>query len=437
MPSELRKKTAGALLVGRANVGKSTLFNRLLNRSQAIISPEAGTTRDLNHGLVNWRGRHFWLTDSGGFVTGDQSILQKNVLRFLKKAMNEAAVILHLVDAQTGVTPEDRALAKLVQQTKAHRILVINKADSLAKRLQASDISLGYPETVMVSAQNGSGVGDLLDLVIKKLSEVVVPKPTLKVGFIGQTNVGKSSLYNRLFKEERSLVLPTPHTTRDRLHDFMQIDGSIVELVDTAGVRRQINRASSLEKQSVKQSLDALKRIEVALIVLDSSQAPAWQDQHIARQVVESKLAAVILLNKCDLVTVNQRAEIEKKINRWLPMISWAPKLWVSALTGEGSEKIIELAKQAGYNWRRKLSPEEMNRFFIFLKRNKITNRLPLVGFEQVGDSPPVFKLTLRQKTSPPLAIADWLTSQLRKKFKLTGSPIIVRLETIRQANIR
>ena len=427
-------KPSSALLVGRVNVGKSTIFNRLLNRYQAITSAEAGTTRDLNRSLLTWQGKTFWLIDSGGYHRSGKDLANQASRHLLQRALNEAAVILHLVDGQTGLTPEDRELARQLRSIKAHRILVVNKIDSQNKRLVATGISLGYPDTIMVSAKNGSGLGDLLDLVVAHIESTNEPSPSLRAAFIGQTNVGKSSLFNALLKTDRSLVLPTPHTTRDRVHDFLETSGLTIELIDTAGLRRQHNLAPTLEKQSAKQSLNALQRVEVAFITIDGSVPPSWQDQHIAQQITEVRLAAVILLTKADLVNKEERLSAEKRLDHWMPMLSWAPRLWVSAVSGEGVNKILPLAQAASASWHQQLTKSELDNFWAFLKRNRTTGRLPLADFAQTSISPPTFKLTLKQKTNPPLAIGDWAASQLRKKFSFLGSPIIVRMETTRQA---
>jgi len=425
---------SSALLVGRVNVGKSTLFNRILNRYRALTSPEGGTTRDLNRALTIWRGKTFWIVDSGGFNRQVKDAVGQASQNHWQRAWQTAAVILLVVDGQTGLTPEDRELARQVRQGQAHCILVINKLDNPAKRAQAASLSLGFPDTVMVSAKTGSGVGDLLDLIVPHLDSAVEPEPNLKLAIMGQTNVGKSSLFNALLKSERSLVLPTPHTTRDRVHDYLEAEGITIELIDTAGLRRQHLRAPTAEKQSAQQSLSALKRVTMALVTIDGSVAPSWQDQHIGQLVVESRLSAIVLLTKADLVALTARAGIETRLARWLPMLAWAPTHWVSAVTGEGIAKLLPLVKQIGANWHRQLTGPEIESFWQYLKRHSTTRQLPLANFEQVNICPPMFKLVLRQKANPPRAIGDWTASQLRKKFDFAGSPLIVRLESSRQA---
>ncbi|MDP3985985.1 MAG: ribosome biogenesis GTPase Der [Candidatus Veblenbacteria bacterium] len=434
MAKNSHHRPASALLVGRVNVGKSTLFNRILSQHRAITSNEAGTTRDINRALADWRGQNFWLTDSGGFDSIQGDDVSRLSRKQLEREITEAAVVLLVVDGQTGLLPQDRELARRLRTLKANCILVVNKADSPAKRTRAEAISLGFPDTVLVSAQTGSGVGDLLDLVIQHLPETLLPQAQLTLALLGQTNVGKSSLFNALLKAERSLVLPSPHTTRDRLHDYLEHGAVTLELIDTAGLRRQHQRAPKLEQLSAQQSLAALKQIEVALLTLDGSRSPTWQDQHIGQLIVEARVATVVLLNKSDLVPFDERKAAVERLRRWLPMAAWAQTLWVSGLKAEGVQDIIPLAEEAARAWRRQLTEAELKTFWGYLKRNATTNRLPLGGFEQTGTRPPSFQLLLRQKADPPHAIGDWVARALRSKYDFRGSPVLVRLEGSRQA---
>jgi len=428
------REPSTALLVGRVNVGKSTLFNRLLGRHQALTSQEANTTRDLNRGLISWRDKSFWLLDSGGYNFKVRDTAGAAGAKKMQDAMQTAAVILLVIDGQIGLTPEDRELIKKARQMPGHLVLVINKIDNQAKRTAAEKISVGIADTVLVSAQTGSGLGDLLDLIVQHVKPAPQPKPQIKLAILGQTNVGKSSLFNALLKNERSLVLPTPHTTRDRLHEFLVDEGITLELIDTAGLRRQLAKAPVLEKLSARQSLSALQQVAVAVLVLDAAQKPSWQDQHIAQLIAEAKTACLIILNKSDLIKSTQaRAVIEKRLSRWLPMLHWAPIIWTSTVTGEGLSKIIAASKQANVNWRKQLSAEQLKSFWKFLKHNRTTRVIPLADFSQAATCPPVFKLALRQKANPPLAIGDWVARELRQKFDFTGSPVFVRMESKRQ----
>lgn len=422
-----------AVLVGRTNVGKSTLFNRLIGRTRAIVSAQAGTTRDLNQGIVKWSGVNFWLMDTGGSDPNANDPAGKLSVKQMERAVAKACVLILVIDGQTGLLPADRNLAQRLRKLKKPVILVINKIDSLAKRTPAEKISLGFKDTFLVSAQNGNGLGDLLDCVIKYLPTVNITEPKLKLVLLGKTNVGKSSLFNKLLKEERSIVLSTPHTTRDKLHDYIEIDNTILELIDTAGIRRQLTKANRLEQQSVEQSLEALEEIDVAILVIDAASEPTWQEQRLGGLIVEAQTACVVLLNKADLVPFDQRKDVIKKLGRFLPMLSFASILWVSAKSGEGIDKIIPEAKIAAVSWSKTLDNKELVHFFNFLKKTKTTSKLPLTELEQIDSKPPRFLLHLKTKENPPWAIGQWVETKLRQFYNFKGTPVKVRLMGLRK----
>ena len=421
------------VLAGRTNVGKSTLFNRLVGRVQAIVSGEAGTTRDRNQGLVEWQGKRFWLMDTPGFDVPASEPTSRESLKQMERALTEAAVVLFVIDGQVGLTPAERRFIQRHRRVAPHAILVINKLDSLVKRTRAEDISLGFKEVSLVSAKTGSGLGDLLEMVVPYLQHDPAPEPKLKLALLGQTNVGKSSLFNRLLKTERSIVLATPHTTRDKLHGFVDVANTTIEVVDTAGIRRQVVKSPRLEQQSVAQSLEALKETNVAALVVDGSGTPSWQDQRLGDLVAEAGIGCLVLMNKADLVPFDQRKAQLKLITRALPMLPFARMLWVSAKTGEGADAIVPAGHEAVHAWQTKLTPAELERFFAFLKRKKPTRDLPITGFEQTSAEPPRFQLHLKTKENLRRAVAGWVEGKLRATFHLEGTPVTVRLKGLRK----
>lgn len=425
-------EAGSAVLVGRTNVGKSSLFNRLVGRSRAIVSHEAGTTRDVNRALAQWRGEQFWLTDTGGFDIGRDDPAARATARQLERAAGSARVLLFVIDAQFGLTPADRAYARHLRQLPGHAILVVNKVDGARTEADVAGLSLGFRDVVLTSAKTGRGLGDLLDLVARHLAPGYQPEPSWRIGLFGQTNVGKSSLFNRLVGSERSIVLPSPHTTRDRVHEFLTHSGATLEIVDTAGLRRQHLKAPRLEQQGAEQAHHALEEIDVALLIIDGSQAPVWQDQRLGDLIAEARVAAVVIANKADLVPEEERKAALKKIGYALPMVAWAPVLWVSALKGTGCAKVLPEAQAAAAAWRRQLTPAELQRFWIHLKRARTLRELALVRFEQVNTKPPRFTLTIRRKENMPRAVGPWVEGQLRERFKFQGSPISVRAEGVR-----
>ena len=421
------------VLAGRTNVGKSTLFNRLVGKPQAIVSTEAGTTRDRNQGLVDWQGKRFWLMDTPGFDVPPTDATARQSIDQMERALAEAAVVLFVIDGQVGLTPAERHFIQRKRRTAPQSILVINKLDSLVKRTRAEDISLGFNQVALVSAKTGSGLGDLLEMVTPYLRSDPAPEPTLKLALLGQTNVGKSSLFNRLLKTERSIVLATPHTTRDKLHGFVDVANTTIEVVDTAGIRRQVVKSPRLEQQSAAQSLEALKETNVAALVVDGSGTPSWQDQRLGDLVAEAGIGCLVLMNKADLVPFDERKAQLKLITRALPMLPWARHLWVSAKTGEGTENIVPAGHEAVRAWKTKLSSTELDRFYAFLKRKKPTSELPITGFVQTSSEPPRFVLHLKTKENLRRAVAGWVEGKLRATFHLGGTPVTVRLKGLRK----
>ncbi len=422
------------VIVGRTNVGKSTLFNRLTGRPRAIVSAQAGTTRDRNRGPVTWLGKRWWFVDTGGFEKSPGDPLSKEREQQVELALASAAAVLLVVDAQTGLTQEDRTLAKRVQRLPGYHLLVVNKADSNERRLETAGLSLGFRDVVFTSARNGSGVGDLLELVAENVPAAPEAAPTLKLALLGQTNVGKSSILNQLAGEERAIVHPSPHTTRDRLSSFIVVDGTTIEIIDTAGLRRQRTHSPQLEQQAVAQTLEALTEVDAVALVLDGSAEPTWQDQHVGGLIQEAGVAALVLMNKCDLVPFDTaRKAALRRARPYLPMLEWARVAWVSAQTGEGIKGILPAAHAAASARRTRLTTEELERFTAYLHRTPPTRDLPVFGFTQTRSEPPQFVLHLKTKEDLRRAVATWVVGKLRDKFKLEGTPVRVVLRGLRK----
>jgi len=421
-------------LIGRTNVGKSSLFNRLLGKSQAIVSAERDTTRDRNLAQLTWRGLNFWLMDTGGLDPTASDPAGQASLSATTKAIAQAEVILFVIDNQTGITAADRAFSRLLRSKKSRTILVVNKVDHPGQRTEFNPAVLGLAEVVLVSAKNGMGTGDLLDAMTNKLPPNPQPiLPHLSLSLLGRTNVGKSSIFNKLLDEPRSIVLPTPHTTRDKQHGYVQYGDTIVELIDTAGVRRQLAGAPLIEQQSVRQSLDALQTTTVALLVIDGSSDLSFQDQRLGGLIAEAGCGAVIVINKADLLSQTERGLKVKQLERWLPMLSWADKLWVSAASGENIKLIIPRAKAVAESSSLRLTPEELEKLLLWLKRAKPLSHLPLISFEQAGTNPPRFRLQAKTKENITTAIADWVAQQMRRRYKFSGSPLKVIIQGVRK----
>ncbi len=273
----------------------------------------------------------------------------------------------------------------------------------------------------------------MLDFVLEKIKGSIASEPQIKVSLIGKTNVGKSSLFNKLLRSERSIVLPTPHTTRDRQVDYLEFDKLIFELRDTAGVRRQLQKAPTLEQVSVKQSLFSFNDSDVIVFLIDGSNPLDWQDQRLAGLIKESGLPVIMVLNKSDLTTTDFRQNFEKSVTHYLPMLDYAPKLWLSANTGHNLSNLMTLITHIYGQHNRSLTYQEMKQFNRFLHLHKPTKDLPCGALYQDSTKPPCFVLPIKTRENLPQAISSWVESRLRQKFDFSGSPIRVKMLSLKK----
>lgn len=436
-------------IVGRTNVGKSTLFNRLIQSSKAITSPTPGTTRDPNFAVCEWRGRMFNLVDTGGLERDMAGEIDANIRRQAERAMERADIILFITDIQSGLIAGDKEMAKLLVKTGKPVILVANKADNL-------NISLGIhsPEwqnlplqdIISVSAVNGLGTGDLLDKILEKFkkAKIKVPelkdeKPTLRVAILGKPNVGKSSLLNAILKEERVIVSPIPGTTREPQDTLITYGDEKIELVDTAGIRKAARvEPGSMERQSVSKTENVVRRADVVLLVLDVAGEIGAQDRRLVELIKESSVGLMIIGNKYDLIREEARAEkidlrkydFKKAIESAFPFITWAPVMLISAKTGWHTEKIMDELLKIKAEREKEIDERAFDRFL----KSIISEKKPLRvrGFrhpyiyrmKQTGKAPPVFELAIRSKAPINDAYFKFLEKRLRDKFGFEGTPI-------------
>ncbi len=426
----MSKSRSTAVLVGRTNVGKSTIFNRLLESGEVLVSSTAGTTRDAALGQVTWRGQNYWLIDTAGADVNisDHDDINISSLKQLESATKNASVILLVADAKVGLVPADLEMAKKLRRLKKPIILVLNKADNPKIRHQVEEINLGFKDTVIVSARNGSGLGDLLDLMLKYLHPAEV-EPKVSIGIIGRTNVGKSSLFNQLLKKERSIVSPQPHTTRDRQRDYLLNQNVTIELIDTAGIRRQIKKASELEQQGAYITQKTLKDLSAVILVIDGSAALSWQDQALAAMAAESNKPCLIVANKLDVINEDNIYKINKHIRAYLGNLSWAPIIYTSAITGQNCAKIIPQINQQIINFNKELTAQEISNLSKYFKRATATKDLPLGAFTQTGTAPPSFVLKINTKENLPSALGKWVAGVIRQNFDFSGTPLRAHVE--------
>ena len=429
-------------LVGRSNVGKSTLFNKLVEKSVALVLPEAGTTRDRLEAEVSWNAANFTLVDTGGLDPAKTDIYKEAIIKQSLYAQGAAQVIVFVVDATVGLQAVERDIAKKLRQLGKTVIIAANKCDNGKVRQNASAFhALNWP-LVAVSAKNGSGTGDLLDAITSSLG--LKPQAnTTDIAFtltlLGKPNVGKSSLLNSLYGEERMIVSPIPHTTRDSQAVLVKHQDIIYRVIDTAGIRRYSHQGEAVEELSIGKSRQAIHQADVVGLVIDISKKLTSQDKRLAEEIVSVNKGIFIVANKWDLIPAKDSATIERYhhyIDQTFPFLTWAPIIFVSALDSLRTKKILELSGDIfrHMNWR--ATPEELKEFIktIAQKRRPTTGkgirRPSLISLEQISDNPPHFILTIPNKTQLAETYRRFMVNTLRGQFNLEGVPLKLTVVT-------
>jgi GTP-binding protein len=432
-------------VVGRPNVGKSTLVNRILGRRAAITQEVPGVTRDRVTYQADWAGRRFELIDTGGWepkATG----LQASVVAQAERAMADADLVLFVVDATVGVTEEDAAVAARLRRGRVPVILAANKVDSAAAEPQVADLwSLGLGEPLPVSSLHGRGSGDLLDAVVERLGTAAAADDEPQVpalAIVGRPNVGKSSLLNRLAGQDLAIVDPIPGTTRDTVDSIVERAGRSYRLVDTAGMRRSFQQAEGADYFAFVRSLEAVDRADVALLVLEAPLGVAEQDQKVAVRAVEAGCGLVLLANKWDLMNDEARRQFGVDLERKLYFVDWAPMLRVSARTGRGVEKIWGLVDRVLAERSRRIPTAALNQWL-----ERATERTPpppargrpvkvRYATQARVDPPEVVLFTSGQLTP---SYRRYLERDLRRTFGFEGTPVrlVVRVRTRERAGGR
>lgn len=421
-------------IVGRPNVGKSTLFNRILGSRTAVVEAEPGVTRDRLYREAEWSGTHFMIVDTGGIGRGGNESMAGPVAEQAGKAMSDADLILFVVDGKAGVLPEDEDVAELIRRLGKPVILVVNKVDDFTAPLPTAEFySLGLGEPFPISASLGLNVGDLLDLVISRLPAQEKPEPTPSVGIavIGRPNVGKSSLVNALCGEERVIVSDIPGTTRDAIDTVIYRGNKKYILVDTAGIRRRSKINEPVEHYSVIRAKQALERADVALLVLDAKEGITAQDQRIAGLAEEAGKATIILVNKWDLVEKDSLTadQYREDIRDQLSFVAYAPIIFISALTGQRVGRILDEVDKVYKEYTKQIPTAHLNRIIheaVMLSPPPTVKgrRLKVYYSAQVMAGPPTFVLFVNDPKLISTAYRRYLANQLRRFYGFTGAPV-------------
>lgn len=423
-------------IVGRPNVGKSTLFNRLIGTRKAIVHDEYGVTRDRHYGESHWNGRHFTVIDTGGYLPDDANVITAGIREQVHIAMEESDVILFVVDTETGMNTLDRSVAEILRRQDKPVLLVVNKADNEQKVLEANEFyEMGFDEIFPVSAISGSGTGDLLDRVVEQLPEEVEEDEEEKIpriAFVGRPNVGKSSLMNTLLKDERCIVTDIPGTTRDSINSRLEFKGKPYILVDTAGLRKRAKVKENIEFYSTVRTDRSIRAADVVVLLLDSMQGFDEQDKRILREAEKFNKGIVIALNKWDLVPekdTNLLKEFQEYIYDKVRNLDYIPIISISALTGQRVDKVIETAQKVIDERGKKISTPKLNNFIekilkeraLPVKRGK---KLKIQYAVQVKSNPPVFKFFMNNPQELPPNYRRFIENKLREEFSFTGVPI-------------
>ncbi len=438
-------------IVGRANVGKSTLFNRLISENKALVSPIAGTTRDRNIGIAKWSGLEFELIDTGGLdiEKKDTGIIERSIIHQAEKAITTADLIMFVIDIKRGITPDDKKLAlSLIQKGFRDKILLVaNKADTQRMR-QADDLvyklNLGEPQ--MVSAANGSGSGDLLDMIHSRLpskklnkKKVESPNKAVRVAIVGRPNAGKSSLLNAILGEERVIVTDIEHTTRESHDEEFEYKGFDFTLIDTAGIRKKSKiERGTLEKKSVDRSLASISRADVVVLMTDVIRGVDNQDKKITQEILENSKSVIIVANKWDLVEEKDSNTIKRYENYYkseFPYLWWAPLVFISAKEGQRAKKILDMVIDIQKSREREITDKELEHFLhAKIKKHRPSRgsglKNPFIyNIKQSGTNPPRFDIFVNDPKILHFSYIRFLQNNLREEFKIIGTPIQIELK--------
>jgi GTP-binding protein len=421
-------------IVGRPNVGKSTLFNRLIRRKNAIIDDTPGVTRDRIYGETDWNGKFFTLIDTGGFIPGTENVMEKSVREQAQIAIEEADVILFVCDGRDGVTPFDQDIAVILRNSDKPIVLVVNKCDNEKQIVQSYEFhALGVGEPFPVSALNGSGTGDFLDVVAEHLSEKEKEEedPRLKIAFVGRPNVGKSSLTNNLLGQDRTIVTNIPGTTRDAIDSVLKYYGEEVVLIDTAGLRKRRQVKENIEMYSILRTARAIDRCDIAVVVLDATLGLEDQDKKIINQVNEARKGILLVVNKWDLVEKDSKTadKYTKAIHSLIKTFDYIPVIYVSAVAGTRVPKIIKLAQEIHERRKTKISTSKLNKTLMedFDRTPPPSVRgkdLRINYITQIGIEPPKFAFFCNNPKLIPDSYKRFMERRIRDHFDFTGTPI-------------
>jgi GTPase len=456
-------------IVGRPNVGKSTLFNRIVGSRRAIVGDEPGITRDRLYGDADWNGHRFRVVDTGGILPEEKDLIPAEIFRQARVALEESAAMIMVVDGRSELAGPDLELVRLLRKANRPLFLAVNKVDSEKQSALINDFHrLGVEQMFPVSAEHARGVDDLLDAVVATLPQTLNTEdtdvteedltpdarrltPEVKVAIIGHPNVGKSTLLNRLTESDRAIVSPIPGTTRDAIDEVVERNGQRFRFIDTAGIRRKGKTHLMAEKLSVVMARKHLEAADIALLVIDATEGVSQLDAAIAGYAHESGRSVIIVVNKWDLMIAGHqkkgrptksermretrkpgdRDAFEQRLRYDLKFLSYAPAVFISAQTGNGTEKIFPLLEEVAAERRKRISTSEMNRFLEQVDFDRASvpmrQRVKILYMTQASVAPPTFVLFTNRAVKLHFAYQRFLENQIRHAFGFMGTPIWIK----------
>ncbi len=422
-------------IVGRPNVGKSTLFNKIAGRRISIVEDTPGVTRDRIYADAEWLRHNFTIIDTGGIELENDDIIVAQMRRQAQIAIETADVIVFIVDGKEGLTGADREVAQMLRKSKKPVVLVVNKIDSLKDEDNAFEFyNLGIGDPVTISATQALGLGDMLDKVVsyfKEDSGEETEEENIKIAIVGKPNVGKSSLINKLLGEERVIVSNIPGTTRDAIDSYVENQHGKFTLIDTAGLRRKSKVKEEIERYSVIRTLAAIERADVCVLMLDAEDTLSDQDEKIIGYAHEMNKAIMVIVNKWDLIEKDERTMdlAKKQLQNTLGFLSYAPYLFISAKTGQRVNKVLEIAKECYNNYTKRVATGVLNDVInkaVLMKEPPVIGlkRLKIYYVTQVGIKPPTFIFFVNNSSSLHFSYERYLENQLRESFDFKGTGI-------------
>jgi GTPase len=445
MPLKRPGATPTVVLVGRPNVGKSTLFNRITDTRRAIVAPVAGTTRDTIAQPAEWQGARFSVVDTGGMFGASADPLHELVVEHGRRAIATADLVVFVVDGREGLVSGDQEIAGALRTVNAPVMIAVNKTDDRRARGRSVEFyTLGFEPVIEIAAEHGQGVGDLLDEILARLPELqdqapaLAPEPETKVAIVGRPNVGKSSLVNRLLKEERSIVSDMPGTTRDTVDAILKWHKRTFRILDTAGIRRagRVARSGAVESVSVLVARRAIEQADVAVIVVDAVEGATDQDATIAGAAEKTGCGVIIAANKWDLMKGRGQdfsKEFDDKLRQQIKFLDYAQILHISARTGERTPKLLEAIDRVADSRMKRIPTGELNRFVqavtaVHPPASPGKREVRILYAAQIGVAPPEFVFFTNVATTLHFSYERFLKNQLRESFGLEGTPIKIQV---------